>query len=120
MVFVASKAYAKEYYKRNKEVIKKRTAEWQKTNKHRRPRWHLKHKYNLSIEQFEQMKKKQDYKCAICKQEVALVVDHDHKTNNIRGLLCKKCNLGLGHFNDEISRLKNAVNYMEEFVIFNG
>jgi len=39
--------------------------------------------------------------CVICGETGALVVDHDHHTNKVRGMLCNNCNLGLGHFKDD-------------------
>lgn len=61
----------------------------------------IKKKYNITEQQYKDLLKKQDYKCAICGLYEnnktndtiwRLSVDHDHKTNKIRGLLCNKCN----------------------------
>jgi hypothetical protein len=41
-------------------------------------------------------------------------VDHDHETNKIRGLLCSRCNTGLGLFFDNISNLENAILYLKK------
>ena len=54
--------------------------------------------------------------CSICKtkfsKELRKNVDHDHTTGLVRGILCNKCNLGLGHFNDSVIALQNAVIYL--------
>ena len=50
--------------------------------------------------------------CTICGSEEKLVVDHDHKTNKIRGLLCNHCNRGLGHFKDDPDLLEYARIYL--------
>lgn len=50
--------------------------------------------------------------CAICKQETKLVVDHDHASGKIRGMLCRYCNLGLGHFKDSSELLRAAAKYL--------
>jgi hypothetical protein len=42
-------------------------------------------------------------------------IDHDHKTGMIRGVLCQKCNLGLGHMNDDIALMRNAIAYLEKY-----
>lgn len=53
--------------------------------------------------------------CPIClRRRVDLVVDHDHSTNQIRGLLCGDCNSGLGFFRDNIQSLKNAATYLTQ------
>lgn len=57
--------------------------------------------------------------CAICgmpessKGSSRLAVDHDHITNKVRGLLCTKCNTGLGVFVDNTLFLSKAIEYLE-------
>lgn len=55
----------------------------------------------------------QDGKCAICNTvPKVLCVDHDHATGEIRGLLCHRCNKGLGHFYDDLRMLETAIEYL--------
>lgn len=54
--------------------------------------------------------------CSICKKPAdalkALALDHCHETGKIRGLLCTKCNMGLGLFDDDVTKLKAAIEYL--------
>lgn len=50
--------------------------------------------------------------CEICGSSDRLVVDHDHKTNKVRGRLCHGCNVGIGFFNEDVDSLKAAVIYL--------
>ena len=73
--------------------------------------------YGMSREQFDALLESQGGKCAICKSDKAggrgdWHVDHDHGTNEIRGLLCHSCNVGLGHFDDNAQLLMDAVLYI--------
>lgn len=56
--------------------------------------------------------------CSICHETCVtgqrLSVDHDHATGEIRGLLCRRCNSGIGHFRDRIDLLHRAVEYLEK------
>ena len=72
--------------------------------------------YNLSPEDFENLLVKQNYMCAIesC-TDTKLYIDHCHKTNMIRGLLCNKHNTGLGVFGDTAEGMKKGLAYLEEF-----
>lgn len=64
------------------------------------------------------LRKAQQGRCAICGCAEAdsprgrLHLDHDHTTQQVRGLLCGNCNVGLGHFKDEPSRLRAAIKYL--------
>ena len=51
-----------------------------------------------------------------CCYEVPIIwcIDHDHKTNEFRGWLCDKCNLGIGKLGDSIEGLENAIRYLKE------
>lgn len=72
-------------------------------------------RYGISYTTFESMKLEQKNKCAICdKEEVELHIDHCHKTGKIRGLLCQKCNTGIGLLGDDLLILNKAVKYLNE------
>ena len=77
----------------------------------------LKRKFGITEEEYLVMLEDQDYVCAICKlpeKKKNLAVDHDHGTGKIRGLLCEKCNRGLGHFNEDLNIIENALNYLKD------
>jgi excisionase family DNA binding protein len=71
--------------------------------------------YGITLEQREETYEMQKGRCAICKkshESNELFADHDHKTEIFRGLLCRKCNTGLGFFEDDIERLESAADYL--------
>ena len=73
--------------------------------------------YNISLEEYNQMLEDQNEKCIICNKTnndgKRLSIDHDHKSGEIRGLLCNHCNIGLGHFKDDINLLERAIEYLK-------
>jgi hypothetical protein len=77
---------------------------------------HLKSAYGLSPAEYDEMLAKQGGGCAICHEACPtgrqLAVDHDHTTGRVRGLLCTRCNIGLGTFLDTVSRLESAIQYL--------
>lgn len=88
-----------------------------KLTKKERLRRRLKYMYKMSLDDYDKLFKGQNGVCAICKlPEVnqRLCVDHDHKTGDVRGLLCDNCNKGLGHFFDNIDNLNIAVSYLQK------
>lgn len=66
---------------------------------------------SISDENLKRLKK-QIISCQICGKKEDLVVDHNHKTNIVRGILCNHCNRGIGHFLDNESLLKSAIKYL--------
>jgi hypothetical protein len=80
--------------------------------------WHknyVRREYGITVEDYETMLKIQNNKCAICEGpplKQMFCIDHCHKTGKIRGLLCHKCNSGLGLFNDSSSTLRSAFQYL--------
>jgi hypothetical protein len=80
----------------------------------------LKNNKKISLNEYNIKFAEQYGKCAICGKhqtefKEALAIDHDHITGNIRGLICRKCNLGIGNFNDSIENLKSAISYLEKY-----
>ena len=49
----------------------------------------------------------------LCEKENKLYVDHNHKTDRVRGLLCMNCNSALGHLNEDLTIIKKAIEYIE-------
>lgn len=77
----------------------------------------LKAEYGITAAQYDEMLEKQNFKCAVCLKSTdefpeRLAIDHCHKTNKIRGLLCSGCNFGLGNFKDSIFLLEQAIKYL--------
>ncbi len=65
---------------------------------------------NISLATLEEIRARG--RCEICGATVKLVVDHSHRSGRVRGLLCDRCNRGLGFFVDDITLLWRAVDYL--------
>ena len=83
----------------------------------------LRKSFGLGVDDYETILRNQDYRCKLCgvsaeeekkRTSKRLAVDHCHTTGKIRGLLCRKCNTGLGNFNDDINLMTKAINYLKE------
>lgn len=70
-------------------------------------------RYGITFAEFAVMIDRCGGKCEICKKNDFQAIDHCHETGKVRGLLCHKCNLSLGGFNDNIDSLRNAIKYLE-------
>lgn len=116
----------KEYRKKNTKRIDKRIKKWRKDNhsrmKNQLKTYHLCSQYGLTPEEHYQMWVDQNGCCAICNSPIAyknkVHTDHNHITDKVRGLLCKKCNTGLGMFlSDEkgTALLNSAIKYLRKY-----
>jgi hypothetical protein len=80
--------------------------------------YHVKRKYGVTEEQYDQMLVSQNGRCAICDKpfvDSKQVVDHNHATGKVRQLLCNLCNVGLGSFHDDKTLLEKAITYLKKW-----
>jgi hypothetical protein len=93
---------------------------------------YLRRAYGITLEQYRQMLAEQGGACAICGEpptvensgrwtkrrrrpaDPKLIVDHDHVTGKVRGLLCGRCNTGIGALKDDAAIVRFALKYLEE------
>lgn len=123
----------KKHYQENIEQIKERNEKWRKNNKDKHNKSttkyyknnpdkarnrQLKHSYNITLEQYNEMLVAQNNVCMICKNSETenknFAVDHNHNTGKVRGLLCSACNKSLGGFKDNVNILQNAIEYLKK------
>src|SRR5271166_6272451 len=113
------------------EKFRRMQREWYERRKQKDPekfrrmqrKYKLKRYYRLTEEQYQVLLQAQNYICAICGIEEwecmgngrKLHVDHCHETKRNRGLLCQKCNTGIGQFNHDIKRLQLAIDYLIKY-----
>ena len=103
------RAYNRAWY-----AAQKKSEGWARRSRESRLRFN----YGLSIEGYNALLARQGGACAICRKqpEQRLCVDHCHVTKKVRRLLCRRCNLGIGYFNDDPRLLRLAVAYLEAFL----
>ncbi len=80
-------------------------------NVYMRQKEERRHEHGLSAKQAREFTHGKS--CYLCGRDKDLVVDHCHKSLKIRGVLCKRCNTGLGIFKDDIKMLKKVIDYLK-------
>lgn len=107
----------------NADQIRARKTEWNRANPGILSERNRRKKYGMSAEACADMLSAQSGGCAVCALPIVLVgeknapnlahVDHDHVTEAARGLLCRSCNLAIGHMKDSPLRLRMAAAYLD-------
>lgn len=98
-----------------KNCTNERGRDYRRNNKEKMKDLNLRRRFNITLEEYNELLEKQNSVCAICNgdnNKKTLVVDHDHNTNKIRGLLCDNCNTGLGLFKESRWALNKAIQYL--------
>jgi hypothetical protein len=94
----------------NREYKNRKERERRKNNPDKIKDGYLRHRYGITLDQFRSM----GSRCMICHSEDRMMVDHDHKTGKVRGVLCHSCNIGIGWLRDSTERLMAAVAYLKQ------
>ena len=106
-----ARKYERNYYHNNKDYYKN---------------YYLKRKYDFTLEQYDFCIQIQGNRCAMCDSpepgmgRKRFSVDHDHQTGKVRGLLCGRCNLLLGHSKDDVTLLQKGIDYLNQSKIETG
>jgi hypothetical protein len=113
-----TKKYNKKYYAANKEAVAAQKKIYNRDNAET-IRWKkIMRIYGINEQDYDNIFAEQEGRCAICSTHqsdlnLPLNVDHDHGTGLVRGLLCGKCNIGIGQLNDDACLLRKAADYLE-------
>ncbi len=122
------KQQSKKHYSENSEYYKEKARCWKASNAVKKKildrKYHLKHKYGITIEQYESMLESQNGLCKLCgkpewikanfSEDIRLLsVDHCHDTGRIRGLLCGNCNTAIGILGDTEQSIERVYKYMK-------
>ena len=107
----------RKYLIKNREKVLETQKKWNNKNFERRKNIILKNVYGITLDDYNKMFEQQKGKCAICERHQndltrTLCVDHDHKTNQVRALLCVTCNTDVSVVED---RLKEMLKYLNKY-----
>lgn len=105
-----------------RECSKKRLVKRDRINCEKTREQNILSKYGITSNEYDILLEEQNNKCAICGTDDPnnrwnrWHIDHCHKTNTVRGLLCTSCNIGLGNFYDNIDIMISAITYLQKRV----
>lgn len=103
----------------NPERMKKLRKDWATANPERIRMRQIRQAYGITEEEYDALLERQSYVCAICHDPLERLssrthVDHCHQTGQVRGLLCRTCNIGIGHLRESPKLLRQAALYCEK------
>jgi len=116
-----SREYGRKHQVWKRKDIRKYKQEWGVANKDRVANSWYKRSFGITLDDVNAMADSQDQKCAICKTPIVWEnkhshnVDHRHGDGLVRGILCSKCNRGIGYFNDDPALFQSAITYLKSF-----
>jgi hypothetical protein len=99
----------------DREKCKANAKTYRLQNPMQRRKAEIKKLYGLEMAEYQHMLDAQCYKCAICMKPFCKTphVDHCHETGEVRGLLCFNCNRAIGHLQNDIGIIQNAIAYLQ-------
>ena len=104
----------KKYIGTVEERRRQATKAWRENNPDKVLNKRYQERYGITYSEYKARSAIQAFKCKICGVgEKKLVVDHNHKTLEVRGLLCHSCNCALGLLKDDVEVMKKAIQYLE-------
>lgn len=119
--------YMREYYEKNRtkmkvcmlETYRRRMASDSDSIRKYQLLANYRIKYGLSQQDYEQLLDNQEGKCAICRDSLVpysrfACVDHNHATGFVRGILCPRCNAGIGLLREDRDVMLRAIEYLSE------
>ncbi len=114
----AARLYKRKQWEKDPEAMKAARRKYLVENPHKSKEWgrrgHLKHKYGVTPEWYDQRFDIQGGACLVCnRKDIELVIDHNHETNEVRGLLCNPCNMLVGFVEKDVTMIKRLVNHIK-------
>ena len=109
------------YYQENKVDLRKKHKEYWERTKEQQSFRRAENLYGISPDEYQLLLETQNGRCGICGTDdpgaghspyLRFVVDHDHETDEVRGLLCNRCNLAIGQFDDSADLMVSALLYL--------
>lgn len=100
-------------------LVKSRNDSMPNDKRKAKSRRSLLRRYGLTLDDYEALLLKQNGRCKICGTPTSgrvsgvFLVDHNHSTGEVRGLLCSRCNVGMGNFDEDVTRLRRVIRYIK-------
>lgn len=120
---ICDKQYHRKLYKQNRDSILQRQKQWRKDNPDKQWGYQLNANHGEgAVELYNKLFQRQNGRCAICGKHQSelpnkLALDHNHTTQQNRGLICKSCNLAIGKLNDSPKLIYQAYLYLQKYEV---